>query len=528
MPFIPRNNPVHNIPTLRGGLNDRQESDEIKDWEMADCENFTIEEDSIKSAFGYVDYDNGSNAGPYYGIFQLKLSDGTQALLRHRGTVLEYDSDGTGTWVECTLPTTGSPATTISLAETLSTFAQLNDTILFADGTNILSSTDGINWTDRSATLPVCSVVFNNGANRIIFTKQASAPYRIDWSDINDPLTVDAASYQLIDPNSNGIIMGMGKTPDGTNLVFKEMGIYQISSYATDGLIDVNYLGSATCGSHQSIVTTEDSVIWIGQATVYEYINGIIRTIFGNIKQTGRNVVPTGTAVATYLNDIVYLSIPDADVSTLYNAQEYLFYKKLSTGDPKQPYPITRNRRYFGCYGIEDLDLGGGYRLISIYGGDSRLTATGSPAVPNDLFVFQNSFREEIYAGGLNGEAQSCFLVTKYFTDDIPFYVKRFKKIFTDFKVEDTTTITIGYRFLPYGTFNETTVTVTSDDLDFKEGFGFDEGFGFSLETIGQLFTDIENTEKPRGIQFKISSNQVNDVTLLGLAYQFRVKNKFK
>jgi hypothetical protein len=39
---------------------------------------------------------------------------------------------------------------------------------------------------------------------------------------------------------------------------------------------------------------------------------------------------------------------------------------------------------------------------------------------------------------------------------------------------------------------------------------------------------DIENNEKPRGIQFKVSVTSIQDVTNFGMAYQFRPKIKFK
>jgi hypothetical protein len=56
----------------------------------------------------------------------------------------------------------------------------------------------------------------------------------------------------------------------------------------------------------------------------------------------------------------------------------------------------------------------------------------------------------------------------------------------------------------------------------------FSEGYGFSDEILGDSFIDIENSDKPKGIQFKISWSSINDVTIYGLAYNFRPKQKFK
>jgi len=57
---------------------------------------------------------------------------------------------------------------------------------------------------------------------------------------------------------------------------------------------------------------------------------------------------------------------------------------------------------------------------------------------------------------------------------------------------------------------------------------GFSEGYGFSAEGAIKDFMDIENTEKPRGIQFKITTSRINDIIFLGLAYSFRPKPRFK
>jgi hypothetical protein len=45
---------------------------------------------------------------------------------------------------------------------------------------------------------------------------------------------------------------------------------------------------------------------------------------------------------------------------------------------------------------------------------------------------------------------------------------------------------------------------------------------------IANVFVDIENEEKPRGIQFKVAVSSIGDVTNFGMAYQYRPKVKFK
>ncbi len=525
------------MKNFRLGLNTRQTPEEIDDAELADCENWSVEEDSIALAPGYSSWDDDSLAGPYWGITQFKLLNGTWATIRQRQDTLEYTLNGDSAWTTCTLPTTGSPAAAITLTQKPCTFAMLNNILLWANGTeSIMSTTDGITWTSRPS-LGDAAVVMNNGANRMLFLKQTASKYRFDWSAINDPLTIDASSFQLLDPNSNGYLMGAGLTPDGNILLFKERGAYAISNFVTDGIVDVNFIGYTEFASHQTVATTEDSVIWGGWTGAFEYIGGGIRQILGNISPIGRNdVFKTDNWCGAYYNGRYHYSIPDANVSQEYNGQEYIIHKKLGRNDPIQPYVVTRNRRYFGCYGIEDgvFDYG---REITLLVGDSRPTTSGSPAVENHIFAFVNDYKitessEFQLELGLAGEAQDAFFVTKYFTGDIPFYVKRFKKHFSHFKVTQDLTVTISYRFLPYGEWTYTTSNLATGSLDMiyddlTEG-GFVEGFGFATDTLGTIFTDIENTEKPRGIQFKVSVSSIPDVLLYSMAYQYRVKTKFK
>jgi len=533
MSFRQNNRTIKNLPSFRYGMNTQKEAGEIDDMELADCENFTVEEDTIKSAQGYVQWDSVSNAGPYFGVQGFRFSNGNQVTVRQRQGVLEYTVDAEGdVWATCTLPTTGSPASTLVLDQTLCTFAMLNDIILWSNGVQYpMSSTDGINWTYQTS-LPKSKIVFNNGANRIIYAGQTE-PSKIQWSDINTPLTINALSYQYIDPNNSEEIVGVGKTPQGTNIVFKRNSFYEISDYTTDGALDVNFIGTAQCASHHSICTTENSIIWAGWGySAYELIGGQIRNITGSISPIGRNEAQKlNKFCATYYNGKYHLSMPDADISAEYNSQEYIFHKNMARPDAVQPYVITRNRRYFGCYGQEDFEFSYG-REITCYAGDSRPSTMGSPAVVNDLFCFINDFRDSSFPQGLNGEAQECFLVTKFFTDNIPYYSKKFKKLFLTMLLENQTTLTLSYRFLPFGTWYDVNKTYDTEELNFiledgNEG-GFSEGFGFFSATQADDFIDIENSDRPRGIQFKISSNQINDITILGLAYQFVVKPKFR
>jgi hypothetical protein len=516
------------------GLNDQQEADEILDEELADCENISIEEDSIKSAPGYVQWDDNeptgspadyTNYGPYWGGVCFKKSDGSMIDVRQRQDILEYSVNGAETWIACTLPTVGSPAATVSLTQKQPTFAILNDTCIFANGQVLMYSTDGITWYNKTNLITgglIPDIVFNNAKNRLIYVIKDTA--ELWWSEINTPLNVLVDSWQFIDPNTGSKIVGLGLTPSGSLLCFKESSLYELDDI-TSGMIGVNFVGNTRCASHHTICTTKTSVIFSSWASIAsEYIDGRIRSIAGNINVTGRNdVLKYELFTASYYNNKYRISFPDGNVSSDYNSQEYVFYLNNPRKDNIQPYAVTRNRRYIGCYFIEDMDFDYG-RDVTLYIGDSR--------TDGNMFSWINDFRDSDYIQGLNGEAQDCYFITKFFYDNVPYYQKKFKKLFVSLKLEQETTFQLAYRFDPYGSWIDEEDTLTTGDIDWTYDDattgGFSEGYSFYAPVSGNVFADIENVERPRGIQFKISWSQINDVTILGLAYQFKPKSKFK
>jgi hypothetical protein len=535
MTFKPARLPIKNLADFGLGLNDQLQASEIRDSELSDCENVSVDEGVLKSAPGFARWDNGNNPGPYWGVYAFKKSDGTLNTIRQRKDVLEYAIDGGEDWVACTLPATGSPAATVSLTQKHPTFCTLNDICVFANGQVVMYSSDGITWTNKTDLIyggDIPDIVFNSGRNRLLYTVNSKS--LIWWSEINSPLVVGVDSWQYIDPNAGQALVGLALTPQGSLLCFKEGGVYELDDI-TSGMVGVNFIGSAKCSSHHTICTTKHSVIFGSWGDlVSEYVSGVIRNISGNITIIGRNnSVKENLFCAAYYNDKYRISIPNADVSADYNAQEYVFDLSKLRDDPYQPYVITRNTRYYGCYGIEDAIFDYG-RDITLYVGDSRPeTTSGSPATyDNDLFAFVNDYREPYFTQGLDGEAQYCYAVTKFFTENLPFYVKRYKKLFANLKVDQDLTVTFSYRFAPYGSWTDYQVMFSASELDMTYDDGsvgvFSEGYGFSDEILGDSFIDIENSDKPKGIQFKISWSSINDVTIYGLAYNFRPKQKFK
>jgi hypothetical protein len=280
---------LRSIPHLRTGLNNRYDNSEISDTDMADCENVEVDTKSIRNAGGYVDY--GGATGPFWGGIHAVFSGGTNRLIRQRGATLEYDSDGAGTWVECTLPTAGSPAETVVLTQEPCSMAMLNDTVMWSNGTDVvMSSTDGITW-ELEALLPKARVLFNNGLNRMLYMAVPTTPSKVEWSDINDPTTVGASSYQFINPNDGQEIMDAVLMPNGAMLLLKTNRFYQISDITFD-MTSVDPIGEAPC-VRGTACATENSAIWAGpDGRIYEFDGGKANLISDQIVNSSeRNIV---------------------------------------------------------------------------------------------------------------------------------------------------------------------------------------------------------------------------------------------
>jgi len=507
---------IRNIANLSGGLNNFADPTEIADNEMAECENIEVDDKTIKTAPGYVMYGTPT-ADRYWGGFHARFSSGTQRLIRQRGTTLEYDN-GSGTWTNCTLPNYASPATVVVLSQIQSSFEMLNDIVLFSNGLDsVMSSTDGITWTLRSS-LPKSKKLLHNGLNRILYLAQTGAPSRIDWSDINDPLTINAASYQFIGKNDGDDIVDAVMTPTGGIFVNKTTRFYTISDI-TEGTVAVDPIGFALCVG-RTAVATENSVMWSGpNGEIYEFDGTVAKIISGNISRAQISPQDTSLMCGVYFNGKYRLALPETTNS--YNSLELVVNRKLSTGKDENPYVITRNRRNIGCYIKEDRFVSS-IRRTRLYFGASLYTA---------LFAYINDFRDASVTQGLNGAAQTCFFSTKFYQENDPYYLKRYVKSFIDTYVEQETTITFSYRFDKNAQWTDVQRTAAGVDIDFTYDDGgtggFSEGYSFSGRATSKIFQDLEKTGETYGIQLKVTVSTNKDVTFYGAAYKFLTHGNF-
>lgn len=515
---------IRNIPHLSTGLNDKFDAGEVADTDVVAMENIEVDTKSIRSAAGYVGY--GGDTGPFFGGFHARFSSGTQRLIRQRGTILEYDN-GAGVWTACTLPSVGSPAATAVLAQVPCSMEMLNDVVLWSNGTDsVMSSTDGITWTERS-TLPKARKLFNNGLNRILYLGQTLYPSRVDWSDINDPLTIGAAAYQFFGKNDGQDVEDAVLLPNGGMILYKTNRFYAISDISLD-TVSTEPIGEAPCVRHTA-VATENSAMWAGpDGSIYELQGGIPVKINENIEPLAISYPHVMRGV--YFNRKYRLAVPTG--SNTYNSYEYVVNRQIQTGNPKHPYVITKNQRYIGCYLKEDREVTN-LRRTRLYFGDGRTDATGSPAAVPETFAWINDLHDTSVTQGLDGAAQTCSFTTKFYTEDSAYYLKRYVKYFLNSVSASSQTITVSYRFDQFEQWTDTSMLTSASDIDWllEDGSsgGFTEGYSFSNEMESRGFKDLEQTGTDQyGIQFKISWSAVNDVEILGQAYKLLVNRNFK
>ena len=133
---------VHQVNSFGLGMNDILDPSVIADQEISDCENFSVDEDVLTTAPGYILWDDApqSHPGPYWGGFMFKKSDGYMVDIRQRKGILEYSIDGGNTW-----------STSFSAIEGLNT-VQVRQT----DAAGNVSGTTSFSFTvDTTAATPV-------------------------------------------------------------------------------------------------------------------------------------------------------------------------------------------------------------------------------------------------------------------------------------------------------------------------------------------------------------------------------------
>lgn len=492
---------VKTLPHLALGVNNRDASAELNDFEMTSCLNFEVNEKIIRTSAGIVDYGSVNDTTPVYGGFEGTFEDGTHIHIRQMGDVLQYDL--AGTWTD-TLAT--------GLSEARCTFAMLNNTILWSNGIDsIKSSLDGIVWTTE-ALLPKCRKIMHNGKNRMLFIGQTDAKSRMDWSDINQPTTVGADSYQFIGKNDGGHLLDCVITDNGGLYLFKTHRVYAIGDVTMD-MIGVDVVGSLDYIPFTA-VATNNSVIALAFDGLYEIVGGTIMHISKNITVDTTTPKNTDTPVAIFFNNEYRVALPiDGDV----NDVEVVVNRNQLTTVQGHPYPITFNTRNIGAYVTQQDESG--VMKHRVYVGGSVDGDYGWINVDHNQGVTQGVF----------GEDQTCILETKYFTDDTAYYIKRFTRYFIDVSALNSVDIKLSYRFDPVENYLDATIPVNASQFLWSGAPNFEwlGNFGFQTLSSDRKFIDLEKNGVPRGIQFKIELTTSSDVSIYSQAYQYLTKPNF-
>ena len=503
-----KNEQIKIMPHFGGGLDNNDIASEINDWELADITNFEVDDKVIMTAAGIVDYGSDDVGGPIYGAFQGQFEDGSDIRLRQNGSVLQYDI-GNAIWKDTDLTL---------LAQTRASFAMLNNTILISNGVDpVYSSTDGMTWTEQ-ATLPRSKKIVHNKLNRIIFAAQPDTPSKINWSEINDPLTVDAAAYQFIGKNDGEHIQDVVVTEQGGVYIFKTKNVYVMGD-VTFNMVGVDPIGSFPYVPFTAVVT-ENSVMATGVDGIYEIGGATINHISKNLNKASTNLMTMNTPVATYFNNKYRVSLP---INSMHNDVEYVLNRKQQTGNPFSPYVITKNNREIGCYMLEEAVVSNVARYRVYIGG----SVDGS-------FGWINEYHDQGEPQGVFRGPQTCTFTTKFFTENAEFFIKRYLRFFISVVSLSDTIATIEYRYDIAGNWLEKLLQINTAEFGWEYDDGttgdFDEGYSFMTLDSVEDFISLEkyNTnEVNRGVQFRFTVETTKDLKILSTAFKFITKPNF-
>lgn len=501
-----KNEKIKSLPHFGAGINNNDDPTEIEDYQLASSKNFEINEKVLRTAAGHVDY--GSETGnAIWGAFEGRKEDGHHILVRQLDTRLQYDN-GSGVWTDCTGAT--------GLTEERCTFAMLNNIILWSNGTDVVrSSEDGKAWIEQNA-LPKVRKIMHNGLNRMLYVWNPKVPSKIEWSNINDPLTVDASSYQFIGKNDGEQVLDCAITEKGGLYIFKTTNVYAIGDVTFD-MIGIDPIGSIPYIPFTA-VATNNSVIVTGFDGIYEIVGGTITHISKNLKRIDTEVNNTDTPVATYFKNKYRVSLP---ISSQTNDSEIIVDRKQPTGDGFNPYAIMKNERTIGAYVQEQTDAGNSMRYRCYVGGST----SGS-------FGWINADHDQGVQQGIYGNPQTSEIETKFFKEDVPFYIKRYLRYFINAVVKQQSTIHVCYRFDPVGAYICSDLLLETGEFDWnhsitKTSGPWSGGFGFNAPLEDDKFISLEKYGVPRGIQFKVSTTTTKDVIILSQSFKFLIKPNY-
>lgn len=499
--------PIALMPLPIYGLNDKFDAYHIDPQEAAEIENIEIDKQSAISRLGYTQYGTTSGSGPIKNGIDYRRSGGTNYLVRSRRDAIEYYKTSNQTWTAISLPITLTANRKVG-------FAVLNDLLIIDNGLE-----SDIKWDGSVATQIVAnpkgdaSIVYQNRWVKFNFAES-----KIYYSDINDPETFDALSYEVIDPNSGAIGTGISEL-NGQIVIFKENKPYILTQLVGGAIYPLD--GQATCISHYSIAKTNRSLIYCGVDGFYELSGTTSKLISGRLDSTKFNQSMLDETHAVFHENKYRCFI--AEAGYLYNNLEVVIDTTQGTPFPDNPYPIIKNRGLNGACFIQTLRSGD----QKLYFGDSR-PDSGSPIVSySKVYRMFDGLTDD-------GEDIDAYWISKLFDGGTPFFQKRYRDIYT--RVENTTNLTYytAYRFSQNDAWTEFTLEFPTTDLtwildDGTEVTDWEEGFAWPVEGTEDNYHAIEQSGQPKTIQFRnrVSENDAQ-AKWVYQAYRFKQKNKFK
>ena len=501
-----RQRPIIPVPLPLYGLNDKYSPYAIHDLESAGLENVIIGANIIQTRPGYSTHGTTSGVGPILNAIDYRKSDGTNIEIRQRAATIEKLDTNTDTWTALSLPITLTSGYKCN-------FQVLNNLLLISNGIDSDLSYDGTTVTERS-TLPKTpyQIVMQN---RIVKLTSAGILW---FSDTNDPLTYDALSFINVDPNNAAMGVGVGEL-NGQVVAFKQNKKYSVTQLVGGTVVPLD--GDVSTVSHFSIVSTGSTLIFLSSNGWYEIRGSSTEPISGHITFDTLDKSRLQNAHAIFYDNRYRCFVTESGNS--YNNLEYVFHTHLRTPFFDNLYPVTKNRGLNGyCY-YKTLRTG----QETLYFGESR-SSSGSPVTNHsDVYQMFSGFTD-------NGTAVEAYFTSKLFDNGVPYFSKRYRRLYTRIINATGLTYYVAYRFSTTAGWNEQALSIAETALtwvmdDASEITEWSEGIDWPFEGAEDDYTPLSNTGRPKTIQFRNRiSSSVAQGQWIYQAYRLRVRDKFK
>lgn len=268
------------------GVNNSQPKHMLGFDMASDGQDFVVEENTIvKKRDGFTAVNSVAiSADPTVNsLYSLRLSNGT--------TYEVVGTDNGGLWNDESGTITASIFTGLSTSKAFE-YTQFLDTLIIADGTNILKTWDGSSTGEISAAATGAQFIENH-LNKLFISGMSSATDRVDYSTTGDfnTWTGSGTDQFQVEQNDGQDITGIKSFSRNELIIFKDRSMHKLIGYDKSSFNLVSIDKSIGCISSRSIQNFKSSsggglLIWAYRDGIYVYDGSNVEKITSYVQET--------------------------------------------------------------------------------------------------------------------------------------------------------------------------------------------------------------------------------------------------